>query len=57
MMSRNYLLTYLKDKIHQYEWFETEEEMQDFVDTTDIDEILDSLEVSGIREIEIEFNK
>lgn len=53
-MNKNYLLTYLKANSHQYEWFETEEEMLEFVDTHDSIEVLDSLELFNVREIDIE---
>jgi hypothetical protein len=56
-MEQNYLLTYQKDKKMQYSWFENEDEMQLFVDTTAIDEINEALEIKGTVEVDLLFVK
>lgn len=56
-MEQNYLLTYEKDGKMQYSWFENEEEMQDFIDVTAIDEIHDALEIKGSVDVEVSFEK
>lgn len=55
-MDRNILLTYTnKENRLTYGWFEDEEELKDFVNSTDdIVEINDCLDCSNCREIEIE---
>lgn len=50
-MDKQYLLTYVTNGKHHYEWFETEDEMRDFVDATQIDEIQDALFIKGAEEI------
>jgi hypothetical protein len=58
-MDRNILLTYTnKENKLTYGWFEDEEELKDFVNSTDdIVEINDCLDCSNCREIEIEVSK
>ena len=56
-MEQNYLLTYQKEGKLQYSWFENEGEMQDFIDTTAIEEINDALHIKGAEEVEVEFEK
>ena len=56
-MENNFLLTYLKDKKPQFDWFESEEDMQLFIDCTKIEEIFGAIEVTGSKEININFNK
>ncbi|WP_193635332.1 hypothetical protein [Bacillus paranthracis] len=54
---RNYLLTYKQDGHAKFEWFETVEEMQDFIDVTTIDRIFDALKIDGATDVEVVFNK
>lgn len=55
-MDRNFLLTYItKEKRLEYGWFESEDELQDFIEENedDILEINDAIEVCQAREIEL----
>ena len=52
-----YLLTYVQDGHAKFEWFETEEEMQDFIDTTSIDRIFDALKIENSTEVEVSFTQ
>ncbi|MGN4723891.1 hypothetical protein ACTFR8_22950 [Bacillus cereus group sp. MYBK15-3] len=54
---RNYLLTYVQNGHAKYEWFETVDEMQDFIDVTPIDRIFESLKIEGSTEVEVKFIK
>ena len=56
-MEQNYLLTYQKEGKLQYSWFESEEEMQGFIDRTAIEEINDALEIKGTVEVDVTFEK
>ena len=53
-MDKRFLLTYLSIKgIFEYRWFETEEEMKEFIScNTYIDEIQDCIEIKEFREVE-----
>ena len=53
-MDKRFLLTYLSIKgIFEYRWFETEEEMKEFIScNTYIDEIQDCIEIKESREVE-----
>ena len=53
-MGKRFLLTYLSIKgIFEYSWFETEEEMKDFISCNNyIDEIQDCIEIKEAREVD-----
>jgi len=48
-MDKNYLLTYQKGNCQSYAWFDTEEELDDFVDKYDVYVI----EIFKINDIEL----
>ncbi|MFV1457601.1 hypothetical protein [Bacillus mycoides] len=54
---RDYLLTYLQGAHAKFEWFETVEDMQEFIDATPIDRIFEALKIEGSTEVEVEFAK
>jgi hypothetical protein len=56
-MDRNYLLTYLKDGYAQFDWFESLEEMQDFIDRIKPDDIYETQRIIATEEVEVKFNK
>lgn len=51
-MDRNYLLTY-KDNawIPQYAWFETEDEVMDFLDCNVIHEVIECIKIDVVEDI------
>ena len=53
-MDKDYLLTYQSAKSHefQYEWFETEEELREFVIVNKI-EVIDAIKIIVEKEIEL----
>lgn len=51
----NYLLTFLSDSVPQYEWFETEEEMQNFIDGNEIEGIFDAIEILASNDVDVDF--
>ena len=52
-MDKRFLLTYLSIKgIFEYRWFETEEEMKEFIlSNSYIDEVQDCIEIKEARDI------
>lgn len=53
MMDKRILLTYRCENRFYFEWFETEDELHDFIARKDISEIYDAVECSGVRDIEV----
>lgn len=53
MMDKRILLTYRCENRFYFEWFETEDELHDFIDRKDISEIYDAVECFGVRDIEL----
>ena len=53
-MDKRFLLTYLStERIFEYSWFETEEEMKDFISRNNyIDEVQDCIEIKEARDVE-----
>ena len=53
-MDKRFLLTYLSaEGRFEYNWFETEEEMKDFISCNNyIDEIQDCIEIKGARDVD-----
>lgn len=56
IVDNNFLLTYLKDGKAQFDWFESQEEMQFFIDNNNLEGIFGAIEVTGCRELDINFN-
>lgn len=52
-MDKQYLLTYRIKGNFRYEWFDTEDELREFVDETEIDEIQEALYIKGVDEIDL----
>lgn len=54
-MEQNFLLTYTIDSIHNYNWFETEEEMNEFIgeskDNIEGFDIIEAIEILDCRKI------
>jgi len=53
MQEHKFLLTYRIGKLFTYEWFNSEEEMQDFIAVTEIDEINDAIELPSVRDLDV----
>ena len=53
-MDKRFLLTYISIKgIFEYIWFETEEEMKDFISCNNyIDEVIDCIEIKESRDVD-----
>ena len=53
-MDKRFLLTYLSIKgIFEYKWFETEEEMKEFISCSNyIDEVQDCIEIKEARDVD-----
>ena len=54
-MEQNYLLTYKLAGKSTYGWFETQADMQAFIDGTAITEIFDALEINVAIEVPVDF--
>ena len=52
-MSKSFLLTYEKENQHEYGWFNTEDELKDFVSEIGVT-VHDALEVNGYHETSID---
>ena len=55
-MEHKFLLTYRIGTQLTYQWFNSEEEMQDFLDVTYVDEINDAIEIPSVRTLDVELN-
>lgn len=53
MGEHKFLLTYRVGKLLTYSWFNSEEELQDFVDETEIDEINEAIEIPSVRDLDV----
>ena len=53
-MDKRFLLTYLSDEGRfEYSWFETEEELKDFISCNNyIDEVMDCIEIKEVRDVD-----
>jgi hypothetical protein len=51
MREKSYLLTYKKGDKTDFDWFDTEEEMDDFIETNEGIEILDALYIADATNI------
>ena len=53
-MDKRFLLTYLSaEGRSEYAWFETEEEMKDFISCNNyIDEVMDCIEIKEVRDVD-----
>ena len=58
-MDKRFLLTYLStERRFEYSWFETEEEMKDFISCNNyIDEVQDCIEIKEARDIDYSKHK
>ncbi|CAI6276527.1 hypothetical protein MKS87_11390 [Bacillus subtilis] len=53
MSDKEYLLTYKKNGTTDFDWFDTEEEMRNFYEENKNIEIIDSIRIWNVQEIDL----